>query len=94
MQPCEQAIEIGKINNKVDKVIDALQIVAEQKVEIKHILETAREHRDWLLGHQEDINDLKQWRASLSGAQKLLLAIPSLLSAANIFVIWILWGQK
>lgn len=86
--------DIGKINSKVDEIIKALQIVAEQKVEIKHLVETQRDHREWLLSHQREIQLLKQWKSALSGAQQLLLMIPVVLSVVNVVFIWLSWGKK
>lgn len=60
MEPCQQAPAIDRLNDKIDKVAEALQVLAVQKTEIGHLARGLAEHRDWLRGQERRIQALEK----------------------------------
>lgn len=60
MEPCHHTPAIHKIEEKLDKVVEALQVLAVQKNEIEHLIKTQGDHRAWLKGHEERIQHLEK----------------------------------
>lgn len=50
---------IHKMDEKLDKVIDALSVLAVQKNEIQHISKTQDDHRVWLKNHEERLQKVE-----------------------------------
>ena len=66
--PCAQAETIQEVRKEVSEVVRALQVVAVQKNEIKHLMEHQRDHRDWLKNHEERLQEIEKKEVNLDNS--------------------------
>lgn len=60
MEPCQQTTAISQISSKIDRLAEALQVLAVQKNEISHLVRHQGDHREWLKGHEKRLQDLEK----------------------------------
>lgn len=85
---CQQAPSIKKLDEKMDKALDALVSLGEQKVEIQHLIKTQGDHRDWLKGHEARIQQLELQPGKVSSKFAWLLA-GGAVSSVSALLIWV-----
>lgn len=73
--PCTQQPTINKMDEKLDKVIEALQTLAAQGVTINYLTEQLADTRKWVKDIQQDVNSLKLAPGSI--ASRVLWVIAS-----------------
>lgn len=59
-EPCSQEKTIEAMASQFTEITKALQAVAVQKNEIKHLLEHQGDHREWLKDHEKRIQKIEQ----------------------------------
>ena len=87
-EQCRQEPSIKKLDEKMDKALDALLALSEQKVEIQHLIKTQGDHREWLKGHETRIQQLELQPGKVSSRFAWLLA-GGAVSSVSALLFWI-----
>ena len=65
--PCIQAPAISRIDEKLDKVMSALQVLAVQRNDIDHLGRDQSSLREWVKNHEKRLQDLELQPGKFAG---------------------------
>lgn len=72
--PCVQAPSIARMETKLDKVLEALQEMARQKVQIETLLKGHEDHHSWLKNHENRLQQAEREPGKIAGKTLAILA--------------------
>lgn len=90
--PCIQAPTIGRIEEKIDKVMDSLQSLAVQKNDIDHLKTDQVSLRNWVKNHESRMQALELQPGKLAGKIIYMMAgVGTTVLAGLILYIFTAW---
>lgn len=73
-EPCIQAPTILRIDEKLDRVMEALQVLAVQKNDIDHLSKDQESLRKWVITHEARLQKLELQPGKVAGKAVYLLS--------------------
>lgn len=73
-EPCIQAPTIGRIEEKIDKVMESLQSLAVQKNDIEHLKDDQNSLRNWVKNHETRMQALELQPGKFAGKIVYMMA--------------------